>query len=128
MNPNQEKIDAVLALSGPRRYDHFIKVVAEREELWGLYNDGWVLAGTDADDRAVFPIWPEKVYAELCIDKGSDDNKAKALNLFEFMEEIMPELYEDGILPCVFFLPSDKGVIPTMDQLLEDLKAELQRI
>ncbi|QQR57041.1 MAG: DUF2750 domain-containing protein [Candidatus Melainabacteria bacterium] len=128
MNSNQDKIDSVLALSGPRRYDHFIKVVAEREELWALYNDGWVLAGTDDDDRAVCPIWPEKVYAELCIGKGSDDNQAKALNLFEFMEEIMPELHEDGILPCVFFLPSDKGVIPKMEQLLEDLKAELQRI
>lgn len=127
MNQYEKEVEAILALSGPKRYDYFIKTVAKHEEVWGLYNDGWALAGTD-DGIEVFPVWPQKVYAEMCIDKGSDDNQAKAINLFEFIEDLIPELQEDGILPCIFFLPSDKGVIPTVDQLLEDLKTELQRI
>lgn len=127
MNQYDKEVEAILALSGPRRYDYFIKTVAEHEEVWGLYNDGWALAGTD-DGIEVFPVWPQKVYAEMCIEKGWGDNQAKAINLFEFIEDLIPELLEDGILPCIFYLPSDKGVIPTADQLLEDLKTELQRI
>jgi len=127
MDQYQKEVDAVLALSGPRRYDYFIKKVAENEELWGLFNDGWALAGTD-EGQEVFPVWPEKVFAEMCIEKGWDDNKAKPINLFEFMEDLLPELNEDRIIPCIFYLPSDKGVIPSMEQLLEDLRAELQRI
>lgn len=127
MNDYQKQVEETLKLSGPKRYDYFIREVAKNEELWGLFNEGWALAGTD-DGKEVFPVWPEKVYAEMCIGTGWDDNEAKPINLFEFMEDLLPELQEDGIMPCIFFLPSDKGVLPSVEQLLEDLRTELQRI
>lgn len=127
MNDYQKQVEETLKLSGPKRYDYFIREVAKNEELWGLFNEGWALAGTD-DGKEVFPVWPEKVYAEMCIETGWDDNEAKPINLFEFMEDLLPELQEDGIMPCIFFLPSDKGVLPSVEQLLEDLRTELQRI
>ncbi|MGR9116092.1 MAG: hypothetical protein ACU85E_10020 [Gammaproteobacteria bacterium] len=40
MKINQKKIDAILALSGAKRYEHFIKVITDWEEVWGLYHDG----------------------------------------------------------------------------------------
>ena len=64
LNPKQ--IAAVMALPGPRRFEHFIKVVADRQQVWGLYDDGWALAGTD-DGAAVFPFWPAEEYALACV-------------------------------------------------------------
>lgn len=54
---NQKQIEAVLALPAAKRYDHFIKLVADWQELWGLYNDGWAMAATESGEP-VFPMWP----------------------------------------------------------------------
>lgn len=66
MKINDKKLQSVIALPAPKRYDHFIKVVADQEKIWGLYKDGWALAETDDDNSSVFPMWPAKEYAVLC--------------------------------------------------------------
>jgi hypothetical protein len=65
MKLNPRGIEAVLALPGPKRYAHFIKVAADQDKVWGLFSDGWALAGTE-DGKEVFPLWPAREYAELC--------------------------------------------------------------
>jgi len=114
-------------LSGPKRYDHFIKVVADEELVWGLYKDGWALAATDANEQAVFPVWPLREYAELCNKEIWSGYEPKSICLNEYMDEILPDLEDQGTLPCIFYLPTDKGVIPTIEQLTTDIKAELSR-
>ena len=124
MNINQNQIDAVIALSGQERYNNFIKVVVDWEEVWGLYQDNWALAGTD-DGQRVFPVWPAKEYAQLCVDKEWDGCEPKSFSLEDFMSELLPNLKNDGVLPGVFYTPSDNGVTPTVEKLLEDLNEEL---
>jgi hypothetical protein len=64
MKINEKKLAAVLALPGPDRYSHFVKVVADQNQVWGLYDDGWALMRAD-DGTEVFPVWPAKEYAVL---------------------------------------------------------------
>ncbi len=57
---------AVCALPAAERYAHFVKQVADGEEVWSLRNaDGWVLSGNEAGDELV-PVWPHARYAEAC--------------------------------------------------------------
>jgi hypothetical protein len=42
-----KQMEAVLALPGSRRFEHFVKVVADWQQAWGLYQDGWALAAAD---------------------------------------------------------------------------------
>lgn len=53
MKIRSKQMDAVLRLSGAARFEHFVKVVADRQEAWGLYDGGWALAATD-DGTPVF--------------------------------------------------------------------------
>lgn len=119
---SQVQIDAILRLAGPARYEHFVKQVADWEEAWGLYRDGWALAGT-SDGKQVFPLWPAREYAALC---GRDEwagYEPAAIPLADLIDGLLPSLDKDGVLPGVFYTPSDKGVTPTVRQLLDDLKA-----
>lgn len=125
MKITQKQIEAVTALPGPKRYEHFIKVVADSEQVWGLYQDGWALAATDDDKQVVLPLWPANEYAKLCGQKNWKGYEPKAIDLYEFMDTMIPDLNEKGIMPCIFYLPTDKGVIPRIEQLLADLKIEL---
>lgn len=127
MKANQKEIEAVSALPGPKRYEHFIKVVADREEVWGLYNEGWALAATNESNQAVMPVWPKREYAEHCSNADWHGFKPKSICLYEFIDEMIPGLNKEGIAICVFYLPTDKGIIPTIDQLLADLDRELEK-
>ncbi|MCF1444411.1 DUF2750 domain-containing protein [Ralstonia nicotianae] len=125
MKVNPKEMEAVLALSGIKRFQHFIKVVADWQEVWGLYQNGWALAATD-DGTSVFPLWPAKEYAQVCADHEWKGYEPKLISLSDFMEILMPKLKADGVLPGIFFTPLSKGVTPSVDELKAALEAELQ--
>ena len=124
MSINHKQIVAVIALDGQKRYEYFVKMVVDREKAWGLYKNGWALAATE-DGQQVFPLWPAKEYAELCANKEWLDYIPVSISLVDLMDDLLPKLREDNILPSVFYTPSDTGVTPTVEQLLADLKEEL---
>lgn len=125
MTLSQKQIEAVIRLSGPERYNHFIKQVADSEEVWGLYKDGWALAAM-SDGTEVFPFWPAKEYAALCAQNEWAGYEPHMIDLENLIEELLPMIERDGVLPGVFYTPANKGVTPSISQLLEDLQRELQ--
>jgi len=126
MKISQKQIEAVLALPGPKRYEHFVKVVADREKVWGLYLNGWALASTD-DGTTVFPLWPEKEYAEICAHEEWNGYQPREISLDDFMSLLLPKLESERVLPSVFFTPASKGVTPSITELRDALQLELQK-
>lgn len=125
MKVNPKQMEAVLALPGIRRFEHFIKVIADWQEVWGLYQDGWALAAAD-DGTTVFPLWPAKEYAQVCAANEWSGYEPRSISLCDFTEVLLPKLKLDGVLPGVFFTPTSKGVTPSVDDLKSALEAELQ--
>ena len=125
MKLSQKQIDAVIALEGSKRYKHFIKVIADTQEVWGLYKDGWALAGTE-DNRKVFPVWPAKEYAELCAENEWVGYEAEPISLEDFMNELLPTLKDDEVLIGIFYTPLNNGLTPEIGQVLNDLELELE--
>lgn len=125
MKINQKQIEAVSALSGIDRYKHFVKVVADWQKAWGLYDNGWALAATD-EGTPVFLFWPAEEYATLCAKEEWGSYKPRAIELEDLMNTLLPKLRKDGVLPGIFFTPSGRGVTPSVDELLGALKDELQ--
>jgi Protein of unknown function (DUF2750) len=125
MKVNQKQMEAVLALSGVKRFEHFIKVIADWQEVWGLYQDGWALAAAD-DGTTVFPLWPAKEYAQVCAANEWKGYEPRSISLSDFMDVLLPKLASDGVLPGVFFTPSSKGVTPSVEEVKSALEAELQ--
>lgn len=119
-------MEAVLALPGNKRYEHFIKIVADWQELWGLYQDGWALAASD-EGTTVFPLWPAKEYAQVCAENEWAGYGPRSISLNDFLNTLLPKLKLDGVLPGVFFTPASKGLTPSVDELKAALEAELQK-
>jgi len=122
---NAKQIKAITSLSGNKRYAHFIKVIADTAEVWGLYqDDGWALAATD-EGIAVFPVWPAKEYAQLCVKAEWENYEPKLISLDEFMNELLQQLKCDAVLPGVFPTPSSQGVTLAVDELKAEIEHEL---
>ncbi|WP_420869755.1 hypothetical protein [Cohnella ginsengisoli] len=48
------------------------------------------------------------------------------MDLQEFMDELLPQLEEDGIKPSIFFNNDDSAVL-NVETLIRDLKEELDK-
>jgi hypothetical protein len=126
MPGSQKQIEAILKLPAPQRYDHFIKKVVGWRKLWGLFDDGWAMSET-SEGEPVFPLWPEREYAQLCATDIWSSYAPCEIELEEFLADLLPTLRQEGIHPGVFFVP-DKGSIDIeIDQLEKDLRAELSK-
>ncbi len=119
----KERFAGILSLKGPDRYRHFVKSVVDRDAAWGLYDDGWALSGLD-DNTEALPLWPEKEFAEACADGNWSGYTPRPIPLSELVEVVLPELLEEENAVAVFPTPDDKGVVPPIHELLDDLKEE----
>ena len=127
MKMNPHKFKAVLALPAPERYSHFIKVAANGSRVWGLYEDGWALMGTNSGQE-VLPVWPAGEYAALYATDDWAGHKPRAIPIDEFLHDLLPSLREAGRVIAVFPVPGQGGVVPDLDVVEADLKHELSRI
>ena len=122
---NKQEFDAVMKLPSVRRYEHFVKVVADWEVIWGLYNDGWA-SGEDDEGNTLLPLWPKKEYAEFFAKDDWSAFTPKEIDLNEFMTEWLPDMERDKIQPSIFWNGTD-SIVPTIDRLLHDLSGELDK-
>ncbi|KFM84836.1 MULTISPECIES: DUF2750 domain-containing protein [Bacillus] len=121
---NKKEVEALLKASKEKRYEYFIKRIADFEEVWSLYGDGWVMTEDDQGGKLI-PFWPAKDYAELCAEQEWRECTARPIDLEEFVNEWLPGMKEDGIQPSIFFNSKDAITLP-VDILLEDILAELE--
>ncbi len=121
-----KQIAAVLSLDGEGRYAHFIKIAADSEVVWGLFQDGWAMAYTD-EGRSVFPLWPTKEYADLCANDEWQRYKPEPINLKDLLDHLLPKLKRENASVGVFFVPNGRGVTPSIDMFRNDLVDELNK-
>lgn len=127
MKITQKQIDAIICLPGAKRYDHFVKVVADQRRAWGLYSEGWALAGASGE-KPVFPVWPAQEYAALCATGAWGNFKPREIDLNDLLERLLPQFRQDGVVLGIFVTPNDKGVTPALDLFEQDLRNELSKI
>lgn len=126
MSVSQKQIEAILALPAPKRYSHFIKKAVGWKKVWALYNDGWAMSET-SEGVLVFPIWPEREYAELCISGEWESYEPEPIDIDDVLGDMIPMLRERNILPGVFFTMHDGSVDIDVDRFEADLKLELAK-
>lgn len=122
---NKKEFDAVIKLPAAKRYEYFIKKVVDAEELWGLYNEGWAVTQDD-NGNLLIPFWPKKEFAEYCAIGEQSIYVAESIDLYEFINEWLPEMKESGHKPSIFWNCDDSAVLE-IDIILKDLNNELDK-
>lgn len=102
-----QEFAAVSKLPGRERYAHFIKQVADAEEVWSLASDtGWVIAGDD-DGRESVPVWSHPDYAAACAIGEWAGNTPEVILLDEWIDAWLPGIEGDGRSIAVFLVPGE---------------------
>ncbi|UTR15958.1 DUF2750 domain-containing protein [Salipaludibacillus sp. LMS25] len=98
---NNKDIEVVSKLPASKRDEYFIKKVADFEEVWGLFDDGWAISEDD-NGNPLMPFWPKKEFANLCIVGEWKIYKAEQIEHEDFMQEWLPGIKADGITTQFF--------------------------
>jgi hypothetical protein len=121
---NSKEFEAVIKLTVNKRYQYFIKKVADYEEVWGLYNDGWAIT-QDESGAVLIPFWPKKEFAEFCATADWKDYISEKIESEEFIDDWIPGMKTDGNKAAIFW-NNNESALPELDVLLKDLELELE--
>jgi hypothetical protein len=127
MKLTAQEIASVLKLPAPKRYDYFIKKVADRRKAWGLYEQGWALVA-NADGSSAFPLWPAVEYADACRQGDWSNYQPREVDVDDLLGGLLPSLRERSTALCVFYTPGDHGILVDIDRFEADLRSELSKI
>lgn len=111
-----------------KRYDIFVKEVAETEEVFGLLEGeaDWALLG-DEDDTNILPVFPNEATAELFRQEtGFDECQVAIIDLNEFIEWL-GEMSADGLLVAIAPNPHMNSVVMKPERLKADIQAQLAK-
>ncbi|MBU3007645.1 DUF2750 domain-containing protein [Cobetia amphilecti] len=112
--------------SSTDRYIYTVKKIADFEEGWGLYCDGWALTGADGNEY--FPIWPSYEAAMNCAVEHWSEYKPKSISVDYLMEELLPMLTEDNVKVAIFMLVNTPGTATKKScEFQKDLSVELEK-
>lgn len=119
-----KEIEQVSAFDGPARYNHFIKRVADWQQVWGLHaDDGWASASSEGIEA--FPLWPHPDYAKLQAQGQWQDSVPEPIDLEPFLSEWLPRMQASSVQLAIFPVGNFQAVIVPASQLLQDLTTEL---
>ncbi|WP_043931732.1 DUF2750 domain-containing protein [Bacillus sp. EB01] len=121
---HKKEIETVFSLPAQKRYEYFIKKVADYEQLWGLYEGGWAISEDDNGNKLI-PFWPKREFAELSSIKEWSHYQPKKIDLEDFISKWIPGMKRDGLRVSVFW-NNKNSIMMDIDRLLGDLKEELE--
>lgn len=124
--PTEKEIQSLIALPAAKRYEYWIKKVADQQKVWSLWRDGWSLA-SDNEGREFVPVWPHPKYAELCATDQWTGYVPKVIDLEAWLERWILGIEKDNRWVAVFPTPSDRGIAVEPSKLGSDLREEMSR-
>lgn len=119
LSPLPDELVSVATSPRLRRYLYFINEVATTKKVWTLYKDRWAIAETY--DYQLFPLWPDKPFAEICAIKQWKHYRPMLFTLDIFLSEVMQMLDNSLLFPSIFDTPYDSGTVINTQLLKDDL-------
>lgn len=117
-----KEMEHVWKLDSARRYERFVKRVADAAQAWGLWDDGW--ASYEDAGEAFLPLWPDREYADACRAGGWEKYAAREIPVDELLE-LLAGLRENGVQVAAFPRPDGNAATVAPDVLAEALRGAL---
>ena len=125
-NLNGKEFERVLQLPAQKRYEYFIKKVADWREMWSLWDDGWVLMGDKNGDEMV-PVWPHPLFAGTLAVGDWLGYSPRRIALEEWLTRWTDGMEQDRRAVAVFPVLEGQTTPATPLKLKSDLELELKQ-
>ena len=125
-NVNGKEFENVTHLAPEKRYEYFIKKVADWREVWSLWNAGWALMA-DRNHKEMVPVWPHPIFAEAAAVDEWVGYKPRKIELEEWLNKWIPGMEKDHRMVAVFPVVESQTTTVNPLTLKDDLGEELTK-
>jgi len=105
-----KEIETVSNLETFKRYNYFIKKIADFEILYSLKSLEGNFAISETDNEYMFPVWSHEEFAKLNLNKEWGNFEICEISLEELEKEIFPFILENNYLINVLILKNLKEI------------------
>ncbi|MEM6316119.1 MAG: DUF2750 domain-containing protein [Bacteroidota bacterium] len=114
-------------LSAKKRYDYFIKKVADYEVLYSLkLPDGnWAIG--EAENNNFFMLWPNKEATQQFIDEQWTECVPFEIPYSNFIDELINYIEKEKFLLNIFSVKQKTGFVVSTNELIRDMNLELEK-
>lgn len=124
---NKEK-ENILKLEPYKRYQYFIKKIADFEELWTIVDEDGNYALSDVDNHTLISLWTSEEFVKSNFEQGWEKCKPIKLTLDELREELFELIVDEGYLINIFPINGRSGFVVNLNEFIRDLDEELDKI
>lgn len=125
---NLKEIENVSKLEPQKRYQYFIKKIADFEELWTITDNEGYYVINEIDGKLMFSLWPQEEYVKHFL-KSADwsDCEICSISLEELESDIYKFIEKENFLVNVFPVNGKSGFVVNLEELKRDLALELDK-
>lgn len=127
MKITSKEIETVSKLEPEKRYQYFIKQVADTEKMYSLVDKEGSWAIADVDDKALFSVWSASESAQACALGEWGGFSVKEFTIEDFEDEIIDEIDANEYLINVFSVNGKSGFIVDYNEFARDLSEDLKK-
>lgn len=127
MKISKNQLESVIKLDPFKRYQYFIKRVADSEKIYVLKDIHGSFALSEIEENILLPFWSNLEYAEICKEGHWKDYKIVEIKFGILQNEIFPLIERENYLINVFPLPNITGFIVNLEEFTRDLQQELKK-
>lgn len=123
---NNRELEEVSKLEPFKRYQYFIKKIADYEEVWTIIDVEEDYALCDIGEYTLISLWPNKEFIGSNLNKQWSMCKPLKLTLDDLYTHLYPLITKEGFLLNVFPINGKAGFIVSLEEFNTDLNEELE--
>ena len=127
MNLSTQEIENVAKLEPLKRYEYFVKKIADFEELWTIVNKTGDIALSDVEENILISFWTAEPFIKSNLNGGWENCTPFKLSLDDLEETIIPLITKNNYLVNVFPVNGKSGFIVSLNEFIRDLNEELEK-
>ncbi len=123
---HSKEIENILKLEPQKRYEYFIRKIADFEELWTIVDENEDYAISSVDGKTLISFWSAEEFISSNLDGEFSDCKPIKLSLNDLADNVLDYIGEHGHLINVFPINGRSGFIVDLEEFSRDLSEELK--
>lgn len=124
---NSKQIENILKLEPQKRYEYFIRKVADFEELWTIVNEDGDYALSSVYDKTLVSFWSAEEFIESNLEEDWSNCKALKLSLDDLTDVVLPYIADNDYLINIFPINGRSGFIVDLEEFSRDFTEELKK-
>ncbi len=123
---DQREISNVSNLEPFKRYQYFIKKIADFEELWTIVDSNGDIALAEIKDNVLISFWTAEEFIYSNLEGSWEDCNPFKITLNDLKEKIVDEISKGNYLLNIFPVNGKSGFIVNLEEFIRDLNEELE--